>query len=288
MNRTITTGQEAKEEIEEEAQAGYDCIKIYDHLSQAAFETILHTANIYQLPVVGHVPYQVGIDKVLQSSMVSIEHLTGYIDNNSGRFLIPEAQIEKYARKTRDSGIYNCPTLVIWDNLPAEHDIEQLERDPDYQYVSWHIRWLWKKSLAHVYDTTYQDKSRYARHMLDISKKMLLALYYAGCPLVIGTDANFIGVYPGRSALREMELFSEAGIPPIDILKSATTIPAAALRRDHQIGTLTPGKLANMVLLDANPLVDITNIYRISGVFLRGQWMSRENIEKMLAELYLR
>ena len=175
---------------------------------------------------------------------------------------------------------------MIWDNLPPKNQVDVLENDPDYQYLPWHVRWLWKRSVSYVYATSYPDKTRYAEHMMEISKKMLLALYRSECPLLIGTDANFVGVYPGYSVLREMELFSEVGIPTIDILKSATLTAAKALNKEHDIGTLTRGKIANMILLEANPLEDIKNIYRMSGVFIRGTWMSKEDIEKMLDAMY--
>jgi imidazolonepropionase-like amidohydrolase len=136
MNKKIKNLAEAEKEIQEEKEAGYDYIKIYDNLSPESFEAILSAARTYDMPVVGHVPFEVGIDNVLQSSVLSIEHLTGYINNNAAAFIIPEDKIEYYAKMTVQSGIYNCPTLVIWDNLPPEDQIEQLENDPEYRYVS--------------------------------------------------------------------------------------------------------------------------------------------------------
>lgn len=282
MNRKIVTREQAVKEVRKTARAGYDFIKIYDNLSPEAFQGIMSAAGTYHLPVVGHVPFQVGIDAILQSSVESIEHLTGYINNNTGGFLIPEEQIDAYAAKTRESGIYNCPTLMIWDHLPPEGHIEDLKRDPEYRYVSWHVRWLWKTSLPYVYDITYPDTMGYSEHIMDISKRMLRALYRAGCPLLIGTDTNFIGVYPGYAALREMQLFSEAGIPNMEILQDATLVPARALGKEQDIGTIAEGKLANLVLLDANPLEDIANIFGTTGVFTRGHWLPKEEIQRML------
>jgi imidazolonepropionase-like amidohydrolase len=121
--------------------------------------------------------------------------------------------------------------------------------------------------------------------MIEISKTMLLALYTAGSPLVIGTDANFVGVYPGISALREMELMGEAGISNMDVLKAATLAAAKALGAEGEIGTIRIGKRANMVILHGNPLEDIDNVYCTFGVFIRGRWMNREEIERMLEEI---
>jgi broad-specificity NMP kinase len=113
MNKKITSPKDAEKEIKGEKDAGYDFIKIYDNLTPETFDAILSAAREYDIPVVGHVPFEVGIDAVLQSSVLSIEHLTGYINNNAATFIIPEDKVEYYAKMTRQSGIYNCPTLVI-------------------------------------------------------------------------------------------------------------------------------------------------------------------------------
>jgi imidazolonepropionase-like amidohydrolase len=110
MNKKIKSPSEAEKEIKMEKEAGYDYIKIYDNLTPETFEAILSAARTYDIPVVGHVPFEVGIDTVLQSSVLSIEHLTGYINNNAGTFIIPEEKIEYYAKTTEQSRIYNCPT----------------------------------------------------------------------------------------------------------------------------------------------------------------------------------
>ncbi len=102
----------------------------------------------------------------------------------------------------------------------------------------------------------------------------------------MGTDANFVGVYPGISALREMELMGEAGMSNMDILRAATSTAAKALGTEGEIGTIVEGKRANMVLLEGDPLQEIDNVYRTYGVFIRGRWMTREEIEDMLEDIY--
>jgi imidazolonepropionase-like amidohydrolase len=96
---------------------------------------------------------------------------------------------------------------------------------------------------------------------------------------------NFIGVFPGKSALREMELLVEAGIPPIDVLRAATVEAARCLRKDDIFGTIAPGKRADLLLLDRNPLEDIRNIYATAGVMVRGRWFDKKQIDQWLREL---
>ncbi|HEX9972080.1 MAG TPA: amidohydrolase family protein [bacterium] len=108
FNKVIKNANDAEKEIEKQDKAGYDYIKIYDMLADSNFNSILQIAEHYHKPVIGHVPFDVGIDKVLQSSVLSIEHLTGYVSNNVPVYLIPENEISMHAEKTKESGIWNC------------------------------------------------------------------------------------------------------------------------------------------------------------------------------------
>src|SRR5690606_19970755 len=126
------------------------------------------------------------------------------------------------AQATAAAGVYNCPTLVIWDQHPSHDHYAQIEADPRYRYVPDYLRWFWQLTLPDLFDVTYPDKNSYAQHILKLSLPMVKALHTAGAPLLIGTDANLTGIFPGWTALREMELFAMAGLPPEAILQAAT------------------------------------------------------------------
>jgi len=151
FNKVIKNANDAEKEIARQDKGGYDYIKIYDMLADSNFNSIVQIAERYHKPVIGHVPFAVGIDKVLQSSVLSIEHLTGYVSNNVPVYLIPENEIPMYAEKTKDSGIWNCPTLVIYDNIPPQDSFQVIKKQPEYKRLSWRIKWLWKTSMKYVY-----------------------------------------------------------------------------------------------------------------------------------------
>jgi imidazolonepropionase-like amidohydrolase len=285
FNKVIKDPAKIEKEIIRQKKAGYDYIKIYDILTEDHFGQIMRAASKHAMPVIGHVPFKAGLDTILESPVVSIEHMTGYINNNKADFIIPADHITEYSRKTQASGIYNCPTLVIWDKLPPPNGVNFLKQYDEFRFLSWRVEWLWKRSLKTVYEVEYSPKTDYARRMMDISKQMVRALYEAGCKLLVGTDMNFIGVFPGKSALREMELLVEAGIPPIDVLRAATVEAARCLRKDDIFGTIAPGKRADLLLLDRNPLEDIRNIYATAGVMVRGRWFDKKQIDQWLREL---
>jgi tetratricopeptide (TPR) repeat protein len=104
-------------------------------------------------------------------------------------------------------------------------------------------------------------------------------------PLMAGTDAEFLGAQPGFGLHTELEIFVDLGMTPIDALRAATVTPAAVLRIADSVGTIAPGKVADLVLLAANALTDIRNTRRISGVFRAGRWLPRTEIAKALDSL---
>ncbi|TAL63485.1 MAG: hypothetical protein EPN88_12170, partial [Bacteroidetes bacterium] len=157
MNKKITDSISARNEVFNEKKNGYDFLKLYDNLSLTAYTAIINSAKETNMPVGGHVPELVGLDRVLDDHVVSIEHLSGYINNNTGDYLIPQNKFDFYLNKTKSSGVYNCPTIVVWDNIPPEKGFDTLLKDPDFKYLKWHVKWLWKTSLPYYYRNTYPD-----------------------------------------------------------------------------------------------------------------------------------
>ena len=102
-----------------------------------------------------------------------------------------------------------------------------------------------------------------------VALENLKVLWDAGIPIVMGTDAGNIGTLHGPSVFREMALMRAAGLTPLQILRSATTNGARAMGRSD-LGAIAPGKLADMVLLDADPLADVANLSRAERVIKAG------------------
>jgi len=113
---------------------------------------------------------------------------------------------------------------------------------------------------------------------------MVRGLYQAGVPLMVGTDLMLPGIFPGFSVHEEMAIWQEAGIPAVDVLRSATLVPAQFMGLGDRLGSVSEGKTASLVLVRANPLEDIRNAQQIEGIFLRGQYFSRQDIDRLLAE----
>jgi imidazolonepropionase-like amidohydrolase len=102
--------------------------------------------------------------------------------------------------------------------------------------------------------------------------------------MMTGTDLMCPGLVPGYSVHEEMLIWQEAGIPPADILRSATLVPVQVMGLEDRLGNISEGKTASMILVRANPLEDIRNAQQIESVFLRGQYFSREDLDRLLKE----
>ena len=131
-----------------------------------------------------------------------------------------------------------------------------------------------------------QQEGFFKRHGLDVTIENYQAGAYAvnGVPLMVGTDLILPGILPGFSVHEEMAIWQEAGIPPADILRSATLIPAQFMGKADRLGSIGAGKTASVVLVRANPLEDIRNAQLIESVFLRGEYFSRQDLDRLLLE----
>ncbi len=118
--------------------------------------------------------------------------------------------------------MWSCPTLVIWDHLVPPARYGELEALPEFRHVSWRLsRFLWKKTLQEVYRTRYEGAD-YAGGRLELSRRVTRALHEAGARLVTGTDVNFVGVFPGTSLHRDLELLAGCGLSPYEVVRCAT------------------------------------------------------------------
>ncbi len=103
---------------------------------------------------------------------------------------------------------------------------------------------------------------------------MVGALHKAGVPIFAGTDV----VVPGHSLHRELELFVKAGLTPMEAIQAASVVPARAMNRDKDVGTLEAGKRADIIIVDANPLESISNIRRLRWVIARGRMFDSDKL----------
>jgi imidazolonepropionase-like amidohydrolase len=174
------------------------------------------------------------------------------------------------------------PTLIFSQSYRPLSP-QDLGQDVPLQYVPAATRQRWEERRKRYVESAPPETFTLTRRVAEKSLALAAALHRAGVPLLAGTD-SFDGFdISGFSLHQELALLVQAGLRPTEALQTATTNPAKFLGREHDAGTVEVGKMADLVLLDANPLEDIRNTRKIRGVVLHGRFFDRVALDKMLA-----
>ena len=249
--RFIDHELDARDTVSTVLAEGWPALKIYDRLTRPAYDSILAIARGRGVRVLGHVPFMVPIQHALASGQHEIEHLTGYEQAVGTRgeiaahnwAAVDDRRFPALVSATVAAGTWNCPTLAI---------ISEIFRQ----------RWPAERDLA------VRNRRRFVK-----------ALHDAGARLLVGTDSG-IDIVPAGSAIHtELEEFVAAGLTPYQVLRLATYSAAENLQALNDIGTVDVGRRADLLVLDANPLADITNVRRLRGVVLRGTWLPKRVLD---------
>lgn len=280
--------------------AGYDLIKIHPGVPRDAFDALDATADRLGLRYAGHVPIAVGVPRALEAGYWSIDHLDGYLNTlvrdgapvdraGPGGFFgiefvshVDPAKIATIARATRDAGVWNVPTQTLMEQLLTDLDPDLQAQRPELKYMPRQTvaDWVQRKR-----EFLAQNPADTRRRFIEVRRQLIKALHDAGAGLLLGSDAPQWWNVPGFSALRELELIVAAGLTPYQALETGTRNVAVYFGIANQQGTVEVGKRADLVLLDGNPLADITNVWRQAGVMIRGRWIPRAEIEERLAAI---
>jgi imidazolonepropionase-like amidohydrolase len=277
--------------------AGYDFIKIHPGLSAREFNAIAEAANELGIPFAGHVPVSVGVAGALDVGMATIDHLDGYmaalmpaeVDHSGGyggffdillADQVETTHIEGLVRQTLAAGTWNVPTQSLVEQLINDVSVSELANRPDMRYMPKATVQQWvERKEAQLKDRGFSPEI--GARAIEIRREIIYELHEAGAGLLLGSDAPQIFNVPGFSIHHELGFLVAAGLTPFEALATGTT--AAAEFLGLNTGTVAPGKDADLVLLDANPLEDIANTRRIHGVMLRGEWHSPGDLEQRLS-----
>jgi len=283
LAEVFNSPEAAMESVAWQKAQGYDFIKVYDHLSPETYQAITETARENDIPVVGHVPFAIELEGVLAGGQQTIEHLTGYIDPDAAKLIIPEDQLDEYAVKTREAGVWNVVTLSEYPkSKQTPEGFERLQNQPGIIYLSPGTRMLspflyLMTSKSHTY--AGED---YPERIADLNRRMVVALHEAGAGILLGTDAAQAYHIPGFSIHEELVMLVEAGLGPYEAIEAGTRNAADAMGKSDEFGTVEIGKRADLILLEDNPLDDVGNIQKRDGVMVRGRWLTEEQLQSML------
>ncbi|MBC7897422.1 MAG: amidohydrolase family protein [Cytophagaceae bacterium] len=297
--------------VREHKAAGYDLLKIHPGPSRASYDSAVVVARQVGITLGGHVPAAVGIDRAIEARQATIDHLDGYLegsvsDEMKRRIASPTdtvrpqeiwravqpAKFRDYARRTKAAGVYNVPTMYLWENFGTTETAEQIvaaREEMKYATRQQVNGWMNQKRQRANFDQQMGVTAADADLQVQLRRQMLKALADEGAPLLMGTDSPQMFNVPGFALHRELQVAAKSGLTPWQILQSGTATVAKyaseVLKLDGAFGTVAPGMRADLVMLDANPLQDVANLAKRAGVMVRGKWVSGEEIRRGLEEL---
>lgn len=301
---SVKTVEQALAKVNEQAAAGYDFVKMHPGLTLENYDAIAETAAAIDIPFVGHVSQDVGLWHALEAGQASIEHLDEYMpalvreDVEVPRLrpgpsavalaaLVDESRIALAAQATAEAGVWNSPTETASENFILPGDPEELGSRPEMAYMPARTVRGWVTAKRGMMKAPGYDPEL-ARQFVAYRRQLIKALQDAGAGLLLGSDAPQILNVPGFSIHRELGLLIDSGLTPAQALSAGTVNAAEFLEQQDVFGSVTEGLAADLVLLEANPLDDISNAQAIIGVMLRGQWFSRTELDEALESIRLR
>ncbi|WUH99873.1 amidohydrolase family protein [Spirillospora sp. NBC_00431] len=313
----VTNEAEARKAVRRVKAEGADFVKIYSRLSPEAFEAIADEARRQGLPLVGHCPDQVDPARAARLGQRGIEHVHTLWCAASGRGrqvrgVLDAITIEPgdyagwfrqfhkaewlatshYSPRRADrlferlvsGGIRVTPTLSM--HLIVDRPEDLVRDDPRLKYVPAEDQQWWQWAVDNIYlPGRPPEEIRQQRELFDRRLRFVGAMRRAGVRLLSGSEAGFIYAYPGFSLHEELALLVRAGLSPLDAIGTATLEPARQLGVERDLGSIRPGKLADLVVLDADPLADIANTTRIHAVVADGRLITSARRKRMLADV---
>jgi imidazolonepropionase-like amidohydrolase/ABC-type multidrug transport system permease subunit len=270
--------QEGREQVRQLKQMGVDGIKAVlesgspkfpmPRLNLEILKALCVESHAQGLKIVVHTSKAVDVADAFAAGADGVEH-------GSPMEELPGPLLAQMAAK----GFFYDPTLSVFEGLrmATAKDFARLEDSLVQQVVPRDLLQATRKMLL-----ANQERGVEAEYQLDMAKAKanLLRVWKAGVPVVAGTDAGNIPVFHGPTIQMEMELWTAAGIPADQALMAATIGNARLLGEEKRLGTIEPGKIANLLLVDGNPLADIKSLGRIALVMLRGERIGRLSLLK--------
>lgn len=284
-HRLVPDAETAYRAAHEAADRGYDALKIYDGLSREAYAALAEASRTLGLPLVGHVPGDVGLERVLRAGQRSIEHVEQIAYATVGHAPDPE-RIPEIAARLAESDAWVVPTLAAQRILAERGTRAYAARfdSPEIEFVDDGLLAWWKSLMGSAEAEPGADDPRRQRAeaFYAFQRDLTRALHEAGVPLLVGTDTPNPLLVPGFSIHLELAALVDAGIPPIEVLRMATRDAARFVGEDGRWGVVAPGAAADLVLVDGDPRDRIELLRAPAGVMTRGEWLDRRALDRMV------
>lgn len=298
---SVKTPEAAVAMVKQQKQDGYDFLKLHPGITLENFNALVATAKQENIFFAGHVPFQVGVWRAINAGYATIDHLDGFVESLVpgidtmqeqqtglfGMFVADKADetlIPKLMAALRDAKIAQVPTQALAERwFTPEKTAQELRQEPEMIYMAANTLKSWTDAkMALLKNPKYNAASM--KRFIVLRRKLINECNKNGVLLLLGSDAPQVFNVPGFAVHHELKYMVDAGLTPYEALRTGTANVGKFYKRED-LGIIKSGAVADLVLLNGNPLKDISQTKNIEGVMLGSRWLSKEDIEKELKKL---
>ena len=300
--QSVTTPAAGAQMARDQKAAGYDLIKIHPGVPLDAFNALAKAARDVGIPFAGHVPAAVGVHRAIGAGYRSIDHLDGYAEaalrdgvtigaGGSGFFGtliaadLDDSKIPALVQKTKAAGVWVVPTETLMLNFAGTEAVDAMMKRPEIAYIPADLRAQWENGLRGFRSGPQNPTAAQRTRLMAFRATLLRQMQDAGVGILLGADSPQILNVPGVATHQELAAVVKAGLTPYEALASGTRNVAVYFGTEKEEGTVAKGMRANLLVLDANPLQDVTRTQDRAGVVHNGTWHDRAALDRMLATL---
>jgi hypothetical protein len=277
------------QEATRQKEAGYDFVKVHGNLSAEAYAALARATRELGIPLIGHAPRNLPFDAVLDHRQIMVAHAEELIYTKFKQ--LDSTAVPAIAQRMAATGTWLTPNLAMYHGIATQWgDSSGADSSlalPERRYLNDFMNRVWTER------NPYTRRNRETRGHIERSYRFLVTLtgilHRAGVPLLAGTDTPLPIMYPGHSLHDELDELAAAGLGPFEALETATVNPGRFLRPERAgataeiRGVIEPGAVADLLLIDGNPLEDLRRLRRPAGVVLRGRWLPRSQLDSLVS-----
>ena len=283
---------------------GTNFIKVYSEIPAKSYRKLIKESPSYNIHIAGHKPLNISLEEAITSGQRSFEHGRIYMfdcfpeadslmkTNNKGSFFrnsmrsmvtdFDRAKAERLMGLMREHDAYWTPTLQTV-KMSAFADREEFLSNPHLVYISAMRKTLWWNPDINrsAKDNRSSERKELNMQYYEAVKEQVGMAHKNGVRIMTGTDVTDSYSFPGFSLHAELADLAKCGISNLEVLQAATIVPAQYSHLENRLGSVEMGKLADLIILSENPLVDIANTEKITGVILNGTYYDEDALKNL-------
>jgi imidazolonepropionase-like amidohydrolase len=281
----VSTAEGARSATLQAKADGYDKMKVYSFLNKESYDAIIATAKEQHMDVVGHIPYSLSVEYVVDAGQKMIAHTEEVAKHAHGDY--SKERISYFAGRIAEGGVWLTPTLVTTRRILDEFtDPDGLFSRPEAAYSSHPMQKEIWSFISNMYRQIPPDARTKLRNDFEKFQRPFTKIFHdKGGQLMTGTDSLMPRLVSGFSLHQELQELVDVGLTPYEALRTSTTIPYEYLGEASDSGTIEVGKRTDLLLVDANPLEDISAASKIAGVMMRGRWIEKGEIDRRMRQI---